>query len=132
MFSIKTFSDVVAVAKTFGRPALDHAVANSTLNQEANTLIRDCIQWASSSAIQVESFNDGNNHYEIEAIFSREKIAGIFITSLEDIEIVRSGLGSYRLPARQALQRGEINVTSLGKILSVVAQRNDAAVSLGL
>lgn len=56
----------------------------------------------------------------------------MLITSLDDIQIVRTGFGSYHLSARQALQQGKISVKHLENILNTITQRNEAAIALGL
>lgn len=132
MFPIKTFADVVAVAKTFGPDALSYAFKNSTLNQDANNLITSCFCWASNPTVAVESFNDGNNCYEVEAIFTRGNLAGFFTTSLDDIEIIRTGFGAYRMPVRQALEKKEINHEQMMSILNSIHARNAAADALGI
>lgn len=73
MFTIKSYSDVIAVANTFGRGALDHAIANHTLTQEATQTIFDCIGWAASTVINLESFNDGNVDFSVDVVLNPRK-----------------------------------------------------------
>lgn len=131
MFTIKSYSDVIAVANTFGRGALDHAIANHTLTQEASQMIFDCIAWAASTVINLESFNDGNIDFSVDAVFESQKIDGNFLTQLHDITIVRTGFGAYAVSVNEAMTEGYITTEQLRKILSTIKDRNNACKSFG-
>ncbi len=132
MFSIKTFADVITVAKTFGRPALDHAIAHSTLSQDANEVIFKCISWAASQVVSIENVNDGNVEYSVAATFQYEDIAGKYITQLQDITIVRQGFGAYSVSVQEAMTKGYITAQTLGSLINEIQRRNDAAKDLAL
>lgn len=132
MFSVKSSSDVLTVAKTFGSEALSYAIQNSTLSQEANLVIINCTKWAKSGVIEIETFNDGNAEFSVEACFKRESFGGMYVTNLNDIEIVRYGFGSYHVGIREALDKGYISKDNLKDILSQIYERNEAAAILGL
>lgn len=132
MFSIKTFADVITVAKTFGRPALDHAIAHSTLSQDANEVIFKCISWAASQIVSIENVNDGNVEYSVDATFRYEDAAGKYITQLQDIRIIRQGFGSYDVSVQEAMVKGYITADTLGRLLEEIRRRNDAAKALAL
>ncbi len=130
MFTIKTRSDVLAVAKTFGVAALDYIIANSTINADANRAIIDCRLWAANEVITIEHVNDGNTVYELDARFTAVKAAGIYCTSIDDITIIRSGQGNFSMPLREAMARNEISTEQLSKVLSEITARNEASAVL--
>lgn len=131
MFTLNHFSDVVAVAKTFGVAALEYAMKNGTVSPGACQTIRDCMKWAANNVVSVDNFNDGNNEYSVDAVFTSENVCGLYITNLDDICISRAGFGSFYGNARDAMQQGIINAEQLGKVLKEIALRNDAAKAFG-
>lgn len=131
MFTLNHFSDVVAVAKTFGVAALRYAMDNGTVSVGACHTIRDCMAWAANDHVSIENVNDGNIEYSIDAIFTYEKIAGLYITGLDEIRISRVGFGSFYGDVREAMEKGIINAEQLGNVLKVIAQRNEAAKAFG-
>ncbi|ELL7856442.1 hypothetical protein AAGG91_002819 [Salmonella enterica] len=132
MFTLNHFSDVVAVAKTFGVDALRYAMDNNTVSVGACHTIRDCMKWAANKVVSIDNFNDGNNEYSIDAVFSTENVAGLYITGLDDIRISRTGFGPFYGDARKAMEKGIINAEQLGKVLKEIALRNEAAKAFGL
>lgn len=131
MFTLNHFSDVVAVAKTFGVAALEHAVKNSTVSPGACRTIHDCMAWAANNVVSVENVNDGNNEYSIDAVFTHEDLAGMRITGLDDICISRDGFGSFYGDVRSAMEQGIINAEQLGRVLKEIALRNEASTAFG-
>ena len=127
MFTIKTRSDVLAVAKTFGLDALTHIMTNCTMTPEANRAITECMQWASNEVITIEHVNDGNNVYEVDALFNAVNVAGRYCTGIDDITIIRSGIGNYSMSLREAMDRKEITLEQCGKVLNEITARNEAA-----
>lgn len=127
MFTIKTRQDVLAVAKTFGTAALDHVLANSTINADANRAIIECREWAANEVIKIEHVNDGNTVYEIDASFTATKAAGFYCTGLDEIIIVRTGMGNYTLSLHEAMRLNEISVEQCANLLAEITARNVAA-----
>lgn len=131
MFSITTFNDVITIAETFGATALTHAISNRTLTQDQTTLIHDCYAWAVRTDIMIESVNDGNVEYEVSAVFLSEDVAGVMITPLDDILIIREGFGAYCVNVREAMDRNYITKQNLEAILKVIERRNKACKAFG-
>lgn len=131
MFTLNHFSDVVAVANTFGVDALRYAMDNHTVSPGATRTISDCMSWATNQTVSIDNFNDGNNEYSVDAVFSTEKIAGLYITGLEQITILRTGFGYFDGTARQAIEQGIITPEQLSKVLNEIALRNAAAKAFG-
>lgn len=131
MFTLNHFSDVVAVANTFGIDALRYAMDNHTVSQGATRTICECMAWATNQTVSVDNFNDGNNEYSVDAVFTSEKIAGLYITGLDQIRISRTGFGSFDGDVREAMENGIINAEQLGKVLKEIALRNEAAKAFG-
>jgi hypothetical protein len=127
MFTINSYSDVVAVADTFGVQALRYAMDNFKVSQDTTMLICQCMAWASSEHITITEVNDGNVEYCIYATFKASNVAGQYITNLNDITIIRTGVGSFTLPVIEAVNRNEITMDSLRFILSEIDKRNKAA-----
>lgn len=131
MFAITTFNDVITIAETFGAAALTHAISNRTLTQDQTTLIHDCYAWAVRTDIMIESVNDGNIEYEVNALFFSENVAGVMITPLDNILIIREGFGAYRVNVREAMDRNYITKQNLEAILKVIERRNKACKAFG-
>ena len=127
MFTLNHFSDVVAVAKTFGVAALEYAMKNGTISIGACQTIRDCKRWAASHTIEIENVNDGNIEYSVDVHFTAEKIGGSFYTMLQDLTIVRTGFGSYSVDVRTAMEKGYINPEILASVMKEINERNEAA-----
>ena len=127
MITIKTFADVVNVAKTFGRAALDHIVTNNTLTEEANNVIFDCLAWAANQVVSVESVNDGNREYEVNAIFQAQKMCGEYVTFISDVTIIRLGYAPFTGTVDEAIKEKVITPETLKRVLKVISDRNDAA-----
>lgn len=130
MFTITSRQDVLNVAKTFGLAALDHIMRNSTMNADANQIIMDTRSWASNEVIAIEHVNDGNTVYEVDACFNAVKVAGIYITGIDDITIIRSGMGNFTIPLREAMERKEISTEQCAKVIAEITARNEAAAIL--
>lgn len=126
MFTLNHFSDVVAVAKTFGTDALRYAMDNRTVSPGATRTICECMAWAVNQTVSIENFNDGNNEYSIDAMFTVEKIGGMHITGLNHITIIRTGFGAWDGSARDAIEQHIITPEQLGKVLNEIGQRNAA------
>ena len=131
MFTLNHFSDVVAVAKTFGVAALRYAMENGTVSIGACQTINDCMQWAANDHVSIENVNDGNIEYSVDAVFSTVKLAGLHITGLNEIRISRVGFGSFYGTVSDAMEAGIINPEQLGKVLAEIAKRNEAAAAFG-
>lgn len=131
MFTLNHFSDVVAVANTFGVAALRYAMDNQTVSPGATRTICECMAWATNETVSVDNFNDGNNEYSVDAVFTTEKLAGLYITGLDQIRISRTGFGSFYGSVREAMEAGIINAEQLGKLLTEIASRNAAAKAFG-
>jgi hypothetical protein len=127
MFTLNHFSDVVAVANTFGIDALRYAMDNQTVSPGATRTICECMAWATNQTVSIENVNDGNIEYSVDAVFTSEKIAGLYITGLDQIRISRVGFGSFHGDVREAMEKGIINAEQLGKVLNEIALRNAAA-----
>ena len=132
MFTLNSFADVVAVAKTFGRQALHHALDNKTVSPGTCMTIIDCFKWSNNSVIHIESVNDGNNEYEVKAVFSTEEIAGLHITGIDNIRISRVGYGSFHGSVQDAMAGKYITAEQLGKVLAEIAVRNEARTAFNL
>lgn len=131
MFTLNHFSDVVAVAQTFGMDALRYAMDNRTVSPGATRTICDCMAWAANQTVSIDNFNDGNNEFSVDAVFTTEKLAGLYITGLDQIRISRTGFGSFYGDVREAMEKGIINAEQLGKVLTEIASRNAAAKAFG-
>ena len=131
MFTLNHFSDVVAVAKTFGIDALRYAMDNRTVSPGATRTICECMAWSKNQTVSIDNFNDGNNEFSIDAVFTCEKIAGLYITGLNDIRISRTGLGSFYGEVREAIEQGIITPEQLNNVLKEIALRNEAAKAFG-
>lgn len=131
MFTLNHFSDVVAVAKTFGVDALRYAMDNRTVSPGATRTICECMAWAANQTVSIENVNDGNVEYSIDAVFIVEKIAGLSITGLNEIRISRVGFGSFYGDVREAMEKGIITPEQLGKVINEIALRNEAANAFG-
>ena len=127
MFTLNHFSDVVAVAKTFGTAALDYAIKHGTISIGAAQTIRDCKRWADSKTIAIENVNDGNIEYSVDAHFTTEQVGIEFHTLLQDVTIVRTGFGAYSVTVREAMEKGYIDAAILGSIMNTIKERNEAA-----
>lgn len=130
MFTITSRQDVLYVAKTFGLEALDHIIRNSTLTPEANQTITECQRWAASEVVNIDSFNDGNTVWELEASFNAVKVAGMYITGIDDITIIRSGMGNFSMPLRSAMESKEISTEQCANLINEITARNEAAAIL--
>lgn len=130
MFTITSRQDVLYVAKTFGLEALDHIIRNSTMNADANRIIIDTRAWAANEVIAIEHVNDGNNVYEVDACFNAVNVAGMYITGIDDITIIRSGMGNFSMPLRSAMESKEISTEQCAKIINEITARNEAAAIL--
>ena len=130
MFTITSRQDVLYVAKTFGLEALDHIIRNSTLTPEANQAITECQRWAASEVVNIDSFNDGNTVWELEASFNAVKVAGMYITGIDDITIIRSGMGNFSMPLRSAMESKEISTEQCANLINEITARNEAAAIL--
>lgn len=131
MFTLNHFSDVVAVANTFGVDALRYAMDNRTVSTGATRTICECMAWAANQTVSIENFNDGNNEFSVDAVFVTEKVAGMHITGLDQITIIRTGFGSWSGTVREAMEQYIINPEQLGKVLNEIALRNAAAKAFG-
>lgn len=131
MFTLNHFSDVVAVAKTFGVNSLRYAMDNFTVSPGDTRTICECMAWATNQTVSIDNFNDGNTEYSIDALFTTEKIAGLYITGLDDITISRQGTGYFYGSARAAIEHKVISTEQLDKVLKEIALRNDAAKAFG-
>lgn len=127
MFTLNHFSDVVAVAKTFGVAALDYAIKHGTISIGACQTIRDCKRWAAATSIQIENVNDGNIEYSVDAHFTAEQVGTEFHTFLQDVTIVRTGFGAYSVSVREAMEKGYINPEILANVMNSIKERNDAS-----
>lgn len=127
MFTLNSYSDVVAVAKTFGIDALRYAMDNRTVNPDTTTLICQCLAWAANQTVSVENVNDGNNEYSVDAVFTVEKIGAMHITGLNHITIIRTGFGAWSGNIREAMEQGIINTEQLTKLLKEIGERNAAS-----
>ncbi len=127
MFALNSFSDVVAVAKTFGPAALRHVTEKHTISMEAERRIFDCMKWAASTVIEIDNVNDGNIEYSVDAVFTSEKVAGVYYTGLDEITIIRQGFGSYTVTVREAMAKGYITKEQLSNVISIITARNEAA-----
>lgn len=132
MFTINSYADVLVLAKTFGNAALAYAVSNGTIQPEQCRLIGSCKRWASSSTIELENFNDGNNEYTVDAVFEAVDLGGIYNTNLNDVRIVRTGFGAYDVSIREAMDTGYIHKDTLAYIMQQTKERNEARSILGL
>lgn len=132
MFTFSSFSDVLAVAKTFGVPALEYAVKNYTLHMEAGRLVADCKKWAASKSFELDGFNDGNTEFTVSVRFSAYKRAGEYHTNLDDITIIRTGFGCFEMAVEEAIHHKSISIDTFRYILSEIKARNEAAIILGL
>lgn len=132
MFSIKSFADVILVSKTFGRGALDHAVAHCTLSSEQNQIIRNCIRWAGNRIVTLEQVNDGNREYTVDAVFQVDKWCGEYVTWMKDVTIIRLGFASFAGPIGEALKQGIITKEQIEKLSKEITERNEAAKWLNL
>lgn len=130
MFTITSRQDVLYVAKTFGLEALDHIIRNSTLTPEANQAITECQRWAASEVVNIDSFNDGNTVWELDASFNAVKVAGMYITGIDDITIIRSGMGNFSMPLRSAMESKEISTEQCANLINEITARNEAAAIL--
>lgn len=127
MFTINSFADVVAVARTFGVAALRHIVEKHTISMDAERMIYDCQKWAASKTIEIENVNDGNIEYSVDVVFKAERLGGDSYTNLDDLTITRTGFGSYSVGVREAMAKGYINADKLNKIMSEIKARNEAS-----
>lgn len=130
MFTITSRQDVLYVAKTFGLEALDHIIRNSTLTPEANRAITECQRWAASEVVNIDSFNDGNAVWELDASFNAVKVAGMYVTGIDDITIIRSGMGNFSMPLRSAMENKEISTEQCANLINEITARNEAAAIL--
>ncbi len=131
MFTLNHFSDVVAVANTFGIDALRYAMDNHTVSPGATRTICECMAWATNQTVSIDNFNDGNNEYSVDAVFVTEKVAGMHITGLDQITIIRTGFGSFDGTVREAMEQHIITPEQLGKVLNEITLRNAAAKAFG-
>jgi len=79
----------------------------------------------------IESVNDGNIEYEVNALFFSEEVAGVMLTPLDNILIIREGFGAYRVNVREAMERNYITKQNLEAILKVIERRNKACKAFG-
>jgi hypothetical protein len=131
-FSIQSYADVATIAKTFGPQALEYAVSNGNLTKEQCYLIGSCKRWAISRNIEIENVNDGNIEYSVDAVFQSIDLGGIYNTNLNDVRIVRTGLGSYDVSIREAMEKGYISKDQLAYIMQQTKERNEVKAILGL
>lgn len=131
-FTTNSYNDVLVLAKNFGVPALDYAVQNSTVDIAFPGLVRECRRWAARQTIELNSVNDGNIEYSIDAVFKAVKVRDTYITNLDDITIVRTGFGAYTKTVTQAMNDGDINADSLQYVLNAIRERGEARIILGL
>lgn len=130
MFKLNSIQDVLNVAKTFGVEALHYAVRQHTIDLESCQMIRKANTFASSKIIALETFNDGNTEFSLDATFEREMLGGHYYTTLNQIRFVRTGFGAFDLSASEAMNRQEIHKDTLAKVLDIIRERNDAAIIL--
>lgn len=131
-FSITSFADVLVLARTFGKDALEYAVSNGTIQPEQCRIIGNCKRWAVSNTIALENFNDGNNEYSVDVVFEAVDLGGIYNTNLNDVRIVRTGFGAYDVSIREAMNTGYISKDLLAHIMQLWTERNEARTILGL
>ena len=130
MFTLNHFSDVVAVAKTFGVSALEYAMKNGTISIGACQTIRDCKRWAASEVIEIENVNDGNIEYSVDINFKSEFCGDNYITMLQDMSVVRTGFGAYNVDIKTAMEKGYITPAILANAIEEINKRNAASTVL--
>lgn len=133
MFELNCNADVVNVARTFGIEALNYATAKNTISPQSISQITQCHKWANSTTIELDSFNDGNNEFCQYVTFTSEYVQGAkeFVTFVNDITIVRTGLGAFTMPAAEAVIAGKIGRNQMTDIIAVINARNEAKAVLG-
>ena len=80
--------------------------------------------------VNIDSFNDGNTVWELDASFNAVKVAGMYITGIDDITIIRSGMGNFSMPLRSAMESKEISTEQCANLINEITARNEAAAIL--
>lgn len=131
MFNVKSYSDVVEIAKTFSTDALLYAINNNTLDKESIQVVNKCREWANRLSFDIARY-ESYVSFIISAQYTREMIGGEYCTRTSDIKIVRTGYGGFELPLHEVIKRNMVEEHSIIYVLETIRERNAAATALGM
>ena len=92
MFKITNRQDAINFIQTFGVTAMRYALAKGTLDPDSVRSFHDLMKIASSRKVEIANFNDGNNEWSIDLVFTENWVLGK--EEDENIMIVRTGFGA--------------------------------------
>lgn len=98
--TLNSTEDAIYLYETFGVKGVEFALKNQTMDMESECFIKGVLRLASSKTLEIDSFNDGNNHWDIFAELSFNDYEGI---DIHNTVIIRTGLGSGRLNLSDAV-----------------------------
>lgn len=98
--ALNSTEDAIYLYETFGVKGVEFALKNQTLDMKSESFIRDVLRLASSKTLEIDSFNDGNNHWDIFAELHFKEDGSIDVNKTV---IVRTGFGANRMNLTEAV-----------------------------
>jgi hypothetical protein len=117
MFNLNTFNDVYKVAQLVGYEGLQNLLKSAHADREDKQLVRSFIDYAESDVIQLSSFNDGNNSFEVDLHLGSSNNG---LLALLEGEVIRHGFGSGRYPVIEYFKN---NGEELQKLVDQVEEK---------
>lgn len=123
--TLNSIEDAICLHETFGAKGIEFALKNQTLDMKSESFIRDVLRLASSKTLEIDSFNDGNNHWDIFAELHFKEDGSIDVNKTV---IVRTGLGANRMNLTEAV--GVIitkeQIQSIFPMMKLIARAKEA------
>lgn len=94
MFKITNHQDAINFIQTFGVNAIRYALVKGTLDPDSVRSFHGLVNYALERSVEIENFNDGNNEWTIDLVFTENWVLGK--EEDENIMIVRTGFGGGR------------------------------------
>lgn len=124
MITINSTHEAVKFAQTFGKDAVNFVLANKTLNMLSCEYLNNLIKTSQIRCIEVYSFNDGNNCYDVVAHLRLDDLNHF---SIQDIEVVRTGIGYFHMTLEEAMASRSITIDQCHKIITA---RNNIQIAI--
>lgn len=98
--TLNSTEDAICLYETFGVKGVEFALKNQTMDMESECFIREVLLLASRETLEIDSFNDGNNNWDIFAELHFKEDGSVDINKTV---IVRTGFGSNRINLTDAV-----------------------------
>lgn len=98
--TLNSTEDAICLYETFGAKGVEFALRNQALDMESECFIKEALLLASRETLEIDSFNDGNNHWDIFAELHFKEDGSIDVNKTV---IVRTGFGANRMNLTEAV-----------------------------